>query len=268
MSALGSLATREALDAGGHICLVVDDDAAYEGVAASFLASGGQRGEKTVAFGPQCSPDRERLRPLAAVVADPYLDVLGGRGLEPATMFEMFAEQTRVAREEGYSRLRVAADMDWLLPAKAPDTDLIAFEVLLDRVVGELDATVMCAYRRSSFGPDTVLGTCCTHPVVLGEDDPPFRLVAGDGAAWRLSGEIDLACAQPLAAALRATARAPWILDLARLDFADVAGLRAIATTVARAGLPLDVRHASPTLRRSWEILRFDDLAPGVRFAD
>lgn len=259
---------RDVLDAGGHICLVVDDDHAYDDLAAGFLASGLARGEKTVAFGPLDSPLQEKLGPLAAIVADPYVAFLQRGSLRPADMFAMFREQTGIARREGFSRLRVAADMDWLLPSGAGSEEAIGFEVLLDRVVSELDATVLCAYRRSSFDPETVRGMGCVHPVVAGDEPPPFRLVAGADGAWELSGEIDVACAALLGTALRATAAAPWVLDLSGLNFADVVGLRTLAMAAVDAELPLEARGASPVVRRTWEIAGFDQLAPGVRLVD
>ena len=257
---------REALASGGHICLVVDDDDSYGDLAADFLRQGRADGEKTVAFGPLGSPLQERLAPFAVVVADPYVDFLGLRGLEPATMFAMFREQAAIAAAEGYTRLRVAADMDWLLPAAPSREEALGFEVLLDRVISELDATVLCAYRRTSFDPDVLLGMGCIHPTASGGEQPPFKLVAAEGGRWELGGEIDFASSSVLAPALRATVTAPWVVDVSRLDFLDVASMRTIAGLARTAADGLELRHASPRLQRLWQLAGFDDVAPGVRF--
>jgi anti-anti-sigma factor len=82
---------------------------------------------------------------------------------------------------------------------------------------------------------------------------------------WRLAGEVDLASAPALATGLAETAQAPWVLDLARLEFCDLAGMRAIAMTAAAAGLELQLRGASESFRRYWRLARLHDLAPDVR---
>lgn len=255
------------LPAEGHICLVVEDDRAYGDLAAAFLAEGDARHEKTVTFGPQGSPAQERLRPLAAVAVDPYVDVLGRGELDPERMFAMFRQEAAKASDEGYSRLRVAADMDWLLPAIRCRDEALRFEVMLDRVVSEVDATVLCAYRCGSFMPDTVLGMRCTHPVTSGESEPaPFKLVAGDGGCWVFSGELDVATSSVLVPALEATAGEPWVVDVSGLGFADVSGMRAIATAAHDADRTLHLRGASGRLKRYWRLAGFDRAAVRVSF--
>jgi anti-anti-sigma regulatory factor len=250
---------------GGHICLVVSDGGQFAELAETFLAEGNARGEKTVVFGPAGSALQVRLAPLAVIAADPHRDFLGRRGLEPATMFAMFREQAALAAREGYARLRVAADMDWLLPGVPTADDVVGFEALLDRVVSELDATVLCAYRRSSFSDGTIAGALCVHPVRRGHDEePPFEFVAGDGNAWRLSGAIDIGGADHLARALAAAVTAPCELDASKLEFIDMTGMRAIAQAARSAGVPVRVRNAPRSFRRHWHLIGYDKLAPTV----
>jgi hypothetical protein len=82
-------------------------------------------------------------------------------------MFAMFRHQSTIARTEGYDGLCLVAEMDWLLPAHPTRDAIIGFELMLDRVVGELDATVVCAYRREAFSPETLMVTVAVHPVTL-----------------------------------------------------------------------------------------------------
>jgi len=91
-----------------------------------------------------------------------------------------------------------------------------------------------------------------------------FTLVAGDGGTWVLRGEVDFACAPALASALRRTRGTPWVVDVAGLEFVDVAGMRAIAAAAAGAGTPLELHHASPRLRRLWAIAGFARAAAQV----
>ena len=251
----------------GHACLVFDDERAYAQLAAAFLSEGEARHEKTVMFGPQNSRVHQELRQHAAVAADPYVDVLGCGELEPERMFAMFRQEAAMAREEGYDRLRVAADMDWLLPAIRSFDEALRFEILLDRFVSEIDATVLCAYRRSSFGPDTILGVLCTHPVTAGHSQQaPFKLIAGGEGCWVLSGELDVACAAVLVPALKATVGTPWVVDASGLAFADVCGMRAIATAAHDSAQTLHLRGASDRLQRYWRLAEFDGTGACVVF--
>jgi anti-anti-sigma factor len=250
-----------------HVGWVVDDDAAYREQAAMLLAEGAALGEKTAVFGPQWSAALAELRPMAAIAADPYVDVLDRGPLEPGRMFAMFREESTRARSEGYDGLRVVADMDWLLPAWPSPAAVVGFELLLDRVVAELGATVLCAYRRGSFDERAIEGALCVHPRCSGPaEDPPFRLVAGDDGAWELSGEVDAMTLEPLATALGAAAAAgePCVVDVAGLEFVDVAGMRAIARIAGSRGTGLALRGTRPSLRRYWALAGLDELAPSV----
>lgn len=247
-----------------HVCWVVDDAAGYAEIAEAILADGAAAGRKTVAFGPVGGESLRALADVAAMAADPRVAFLGGRALDPDAMFSMFREQTALARSEGYEGLCLVADMDWLLAAQPTLDDVVGFELLLDRLIAELGTTVVCAYRRMSFDPEAIAGVLSVHPVSVG-DEPEFTLVAADGDTWRLSGEVDLAMEAAFAAAVsRAAEAGPCVVDVADLDFIDIAGMRTIAAVGRRTGQKVVLRNASPTLRRIWHLGRFDDVAPNV----
>lgn len=251
---------------GSHVCWVVNDPAAYVPQAGAILADAGRWNEKPFVFGPQGSAGLAALRGCVARAADPAVDVLGGGPLDSETMFAMFRRETATAHDEGYRGLRLVADMDWLLGGR-PTTDSIAsFEVLLDRLVAELSATVVCAYRTGSFDPDAVVAAQCVHPDDVGASEPPpFRLVARPDGTWHLSGEADAASAAPLEAALTAAGRdGVCVVDVSELSFIDVAGMRAVARAARSAGAALHLVHASPLLRRAWQAAAFSELAPTV----
>jgi anti-anti-sigma regulatory factor len=256
---------------GSHVCWIVRDPATYVERAAVILGQAQEFDEKPVLFGPDGNHDREALAPLAAVVADPGRAFLEGERLDPEVIRRVFREQMAEARTEGYSGVRVVADMDWLCAAGPSTADIVGFELLLDRYVGELGATVVCAYREQSFDVEALAGALCVHPVGAGYGSPPpFRLVDAAEGWWRLSGEVDLADAAILDAGLSSAARAgPVRIDASTLEFADVAGLRAIASA-ARAADPVPIRIAGAraVVRRSWQLAGFADLAPQVEFVD
>lgn len=254
------------LPAGSHVCWVVDDQAAYSDEAGGLLAGGAALNQKLVAFGPEGSASLAAVGAEAAIVADPHVAFLDRGPLTADTMFAVFREQSALARHEGYDGLRVVADMDWLLPGRPTTASIVGFELLLDRVVGELGATVVCAYRCSSFDTEAVHGALAVHPTRLGPGEPPqFRMVAGPDGTWRLSGEVDVAVTAAFAAAFGAAASGPTcVIDVTGLDFVDVAGMRVIAQAARDRNLTVLLCGASERLRRNWELTRFDEAAPQV----
>ena len=261
---------RLTLTPGTHVCFVVDDGTDYRAVAAAVLDDGAARGEKLFAFGPESAADLAALSARGAIAVDPRTAFLDGGPLDPDRMFAMFRDQAARARTEGYAGLRVVADMDWLLPAEPATADIVAYEALLDRVVAELDATVVCAYRTASFDAGVISATRCVHPAELGADDEPqFRFLAAADDSWRLSGEVDLAVATAFTAAMRAVNASGYCsVDIGDLQFVDVAGMRAIAEASRQESSTVVFRRASATLRHCWRVGRFDELAPLVEFAD
>jgi anti-anti-sigma factor len=262
----GDVSALVPLPRGRHVCWVVTDDATYREGATALLADGRALGEQTIVFGPENSAARQALTTLAAVSADPAIDVLHGGPLEPESMFTMFRDRFAQAGADGHQGLRLIADMDWLLPLQPAAADIVGFELLLDRLVSELGATIVCAYRTATFDTDAITGALCVHPTAVGvEDDPLFQLVAADPRQWRLAGEVDLAVAAPFAAALTTAARDDeCVLDVAELGFIDVAGMRTIADAARTSGATMCLRGASASLRRRWELAGFDAYAPNV----
>ncbi|HVL34018.1 MAG TPA: MEDS domain-containing protein [Actinomycetota bacterium] len=247
---------------GAHVCLVVHHPAAYLTLAEALLERGRAENEKLFAFGPHAS-DALRTLGSAALTADPRVVFLENRPLDPSTMFAMFERQASLARAEGYAGIRVIADMDWLLPGDPSADELVRFELLLDRLVLELGATVVCAYRVASFEAETIDGVAAVHPIVSGCAEPPFRMVSAGSAQWQLSGEVDICSLPHFEAAFEAATNAGACdIDVTGLDFIDVRGMRAVARACASAPHPIRLRGVSPTIRRFWSIAGFEDVIP------
>ena len=246
-----------------HVCWVVDDDAGYVDHAGRFLSHSKNAARKPLAFG-SCGTSLDVLEPIAALSLDPRLSILENGPLRPEPMLTAFRDQAALARAEGFEGISVVADMDWLIPTRPTTDDLVRFELLLDQVVSKLDATVVCAYRRSSFDVDAIACARSVHPLDLGGDAPPlFRLVAGEGDVWRLSGEIDLGVSSHLAAALTAvTAQRRCEIDVTGLGFIDVRGTATLADAARRSHTPMRLLGASRVLRRHWQLAGFDEYAP------
>jgi hypothetical protein len=263
---VGALPGLDRLSPGAHVCCVVDSSAEFEQWTADCLAEGAQRGEKLFRFGPQPQSTNSTVQPHtepAVTMVDPRRAFLGGGPVDPMVMYAMFRDQTALARREGYRGLRLVADMDWLLPVMPSRPELTAFELLLDQVVTELAATVVCAYRRQHFDAPTIAEMVAVHPVTVGavSDDPDFRMWNLSGHVWQVAGEVDFSNAEPFSRALAVAASQTPVLRLKTtgLTFIAVAGVRAIMQlALSRPELQLIINDAGPPLRLCWELLELD----------
>jgi hypothetical protein len=219
------------LGVSGHVCWLVSDPGAYDGLTAALLAEGDGRGERSVAFGPGAM--------------DP---------VTPVAMMDLIRELAMEASADGYDGLRIVADMDCILPLHLSTADIVAFELRLDRLLSELNATVVCAYRRSSFDTKALAGALAVHPEQFGGGPQvPFRFVAGPQRYWRLYGEVDMSMQEAFAAAFGTAATlGDCVIDVTDLRFIDVSGMRAIAHGARAASDGIRLNGASADLRRLW----------------
>ena len=238
------------LVAGNHVCWFIADSTAFFEAARSAAVHGAASGQKVIVFAPRESALRSHLGEAEVVVVDPHVDVLGRGSLDPDAMFAMFRARAAEAHASGYAGLRVIAEMDWMLPVRPSSESIIAFEISLDRVINELDVTVICAYRADRFEPATMCGVHAVHPTAVGSDAPSqFQLVSQGTAAWTLSGEVDVAVGAAFEAAYRVAACSDTPnIDIASLEFIDVSGLRAIVRASNGAPAPIRLHGARPSL--------------------
>lgn len=252
---LGAEETRLPLPVGSHVCWIVEDPAAYAAEARSFLAEASGTGERAVAF-PAAGgfPD---LAPDLALDPDPPLD--------PAGLTRELRDRATRARCGGYRGLRLLADMERLHRPDADVTEIVACEVILDRLADELDATIICAYPRWSFTAETLAGVLAVHSVLHGHDtEPRFRFVSSGAREWKLSGEVDLTVRSLFEAAFAAAVQlGDCAIDLSGLRFIDAGGVRAIASAAGDERIQL--RDAPRVLRRYWGLGGFARTAPRVR---
>jgi ABC-type transporter Mla MlaB component len=189
--------------------------------------------------------------------ADPYAAFFGEGPLDPAIMLRALRKLSARAREGGYDGVRVISDMDWLLPGSPSPEEIAGLEILVDRAARELGATIVCAYRRSSFNPVALLGALPVHPIRWGHDaGPQFDFRADGTSGWLLSGEIDVAVIGTFAAAFAAAVSlGDCLVDVSGLEFVDVAGLRVMSQAARRAHADVQLRGAPAALHRLWQLL-------------
>lgn len=266
----GALPTLDQVPDRSHVCWVVDSPARYQRWTSACLADGARRGQRLLRFVPQshltAAPDDP---PVTAL--DPAVAVLRGGSLDRAAMYTALRTAAATAREDGYRGLRLLADMDWLATPAPSAAEVAAYELLLDEVVTDLGATVVCAYRAESFDAGTIAEAVAVHPSTSGPIpvDPGFRFRNVQGPLWDVHGEVDLFNADAFGRALTIAASGSRSIRLRTdgLAFIAVAGLGAIVdVTRARPELRIVVEGARSSFTHFWTLLGYDRLVPAVRF--
>ena len=259
-----------------HLCWVYADDAALDRAAREFLAGGLARGERLLCVG-------ERVIESLLTSPDHDLAALIERGaVETLTLAEAYAasgpflaEQqlayydaaTRRATRDGYRGLRVLAEVSDLAADPGQRAELIRWEHMADDyAVHGAGFSAMCAYR-ADLGPDALADVASVHPVVRAPGEvSSFRMFV-DGDRIVLCGSVDAFCSDRLARVLSAAQADDdgVVLHVADLAFMDVAGLRVVARWAAglwARAVSVEVTGASALLRRMWQVLDLDRVAP------
>jgi hypothetical protein len=202
----------------GHVCLAYDSRAELESRAHHFLAAGEAVGEE-VRFIAAVAPDRPfPVQPLSGAYAD-------GAVVDPVAQVAAYRVATEAAVAAGYTGLRVVADATPLVRTPAQLDAFARYEFRIDRYMRDHPFAALCAYDRTELGDDAIAQLACMHA----ESDAvvPFRLHAcapSDGCAT-LTGELDLAGDELLAATLRRADLSPaggeMVLEAGGLTFAD-----------------------------------------------
>jgi anti-anti-sigma factor len=264
-----------------HLCWVYDGDDSFPEAAARFLAGGLARGERLVFVGPEDDVARLRREPgplgrIDELLADgtlvllPLGDAYDGNGFVPEQQYDFYDELTRRARAEGYTGLRVVAELTPLAASPAGRAELVRWEHLADDFMAAGSGmSALCAYRRDALPPEVLADVATAHPQLhtpsgLPADVlAPFRVFV-DGGRVAVAGSVDAFGADRLRRVLAdspAGGAGTAVLDLARLEFADAAGCRAIAGWAqerADAGGTVEVVGASPLFARVWRLLGYD----------
>lgn len=260
-----------------HLCWVYDDPRDLESAAGRFLAGGLARGERLLVVGDGMigALDRETL-PFGgtdALVDSGALEILDltkayecGEGFTPEQQLEFYDAATGRARADGFTGLRVAAEVTALAADPETRPTLVRWEHLADSFVAQGSGfSAMCAYR-SDLGPEALDEVAAVHPVVHGPAGlPAFQVFHEDGRVV-LTGSVDVFAADRLRRVLADSPAGRGVLDLGRLEFVDVAGCRVLAGWAAGSDAPLGVLGASRLVQRMWRLLDLDRVAP-VTFA-
>jgi anti-anti-sigma factor len=261
-----------------HICWVYHDTSSFAAVAGRFLGDGLARGERLLFVGDAQGIDALRqpdtpLPGVDALVAGGVLELVAVEGAYRTGHFdvdrqlEFYDAVTRRAVDDGYTGLRVVADVTPLAAHGTGQADLVRWEHLADEFFASGPGmSAMCAYRRSGVTPEVLAAAAAVHPQVHAPDDvPPFRLWFDDGGL-ALAGTLDAFDADALLQVLLASHVAGPVvrLDLSRVEFVDAAGCRALARwsqALQRRSARLELVGTSRLFRRTWQVLGLDRIS-------
>ncbi|WP_433463820.1 MEDS domain-containing protein [Spirillospora sp. CA-128828] len=217
---------------GDHLCLAYVNDAERRAVLAAFLGAGLRAGDALVYL-----VDDEPAEAAAARLRDPFGAALDdGRLVVRATAETDLGRVIESALDRGCPGVRVTAEASPFLRGWPGTERFTAFEDAVHRAVGPgCRAMALCQFDRRWFAGGHLCEIEARHGGQARAD-----AVFDDGVltivplfappGLRLSGAIDESTLPALVAALRdVDPRAAHIcLDLSRLDFCDLAGLRAL----------------------------------------
>ncbi|WP_113796578.1 MEDS domain-containing protein [Blastococcus sp. TF02-8] len=271
---VGEVAGAEAHD---HVCWVYRDDAELHAVGTRFLAGGLARGERLLCVGVDLVEhlgldDVDRLVAAGTlVVLTPDEAYVGAGGFTAEKQRAFYDTASRRARTDGYTGLRVLAELSSLAGDPGHARELARWEHHADQFIGsDAGMSAMCAYRADA-SPAAVTDIAAVHPAVHAPDGAvPFR-VFFDRGRLALSGDVDTLGADRLARILDVSPipAGTRSLDLSELDFADVAACRVLAAwarAAAQDGGRVQLWNATALLRRMWPAMGLDAWAP-VQFA-
>ncbi|WP_448612577.1 MEDS domain-containing protein [Modestobacter sp. URMC 112] len=272
MTALRQLETPSGLRSGDHLFWTFTGLSDLCAAVLPFLDEGRRLGEQLLLVGVPRSDVLDALGALPQrdeMLASGQLEVRSSAEvveLDPVERLESVRSEVEAALEHGRTGLRMATDATPLARRGLEERRrLHVYERLADAMAATVALTTMCLFDASL--DDDVLGPIAVlHPDQRHGTREPLGCLSGRGPWLSLRGELDAGLADDVLRALVDVARdAPGdvVLDLADLDFLDVAGARMLANAVrmlADVGVDLRIIGARRLAGRCLELF---DLSGG-----
>ena len=234
-----------------HVCLAYDDPATLQAYAQAFLTAGVAAGQRVWYVGPDGPPPGTGARHVRLDSA--YSE---GAAVDPQEQAAVFLRAFGEALDEGFTGLRVVADVTPLVRTAEQRDAFCRYEHLIDRYMAVHRLSGMCAFRRDVFDDDELAELACLHPT-LTNLTVPFRLHACRPELGRatLAGELDMTTADLLRttmdrAGLRPAYGGDVVLNAAGLRFLDHRTLIRLDRWAADNRTTLVLRSANDTVAR------------------
>jgi anti-anti-sigma factor len=189
--------------------------------------------------------------------------------LDVEAMVAFFEELKANSLEAGYSSFIGAGEMSWSLDRQDEAHRVLRYELEVNRAYAAADAIGVCLYDRRLFD-ETVLAPLeaahsyrvCTHDHGTTVTRRRLTVTESDGLFVTLRGELDIDSAPYLAARLAARPTDDdVVVDIAGLDFVDIAGCRQLVEAADRldAGNRMVLLDPDPNLMRILSICGWQD---------
>lgn len=207
-----SLGSVRKIRRGQHACLLYDKHDDPLALVAPFAAAGLEAGERCVYVVGEHEPahiergltalglDVARLRERGALVLMSRWEVSFPDGeFDPAAMIAYVRRGITQSLEDGFSGLRVVAEMTWALQLGVDANKLIHYEALGNHLYPDEPLVAVCMYNRSRFPAAVCHEAIRVHPwVAVGEAaydnlyyEPPGAVIDGEAADSRVEWMIE-----------------------------------------------------------------------------
>jgi anti-anti-sigma regulatory factor len=255
-----------------HPCWAFDGPGDFKGAAVRFLEDGRRLAQRLMYVGDGTEEkllgDLDGLDDIIPMMDAGALEVVPlagvhprGEPVDPVARLATYAAATDQAVADGYSGLRVAAEVTSLVREPRTWDAHIAWESLADRFMATRPLSALCCYDRTQLDRGLIADLSSVHPVSRASADlPPFRVYANEDGLI-LEGEVDVFTIDALDRILDLVMDGDGALNLDRLKFADHHALLALARrrrALAERGARLRMKGASPVVRRLGQVLSMD----------
>ncbi len=184
-----------------HLCLIYESEEEQLQALLPYLQFGLEQGEQCLYFG---SPDSlaaillamnelgiavESATASGAICLVGEADLMAEKGkIDPESIIALLRDRAKSASKRGFSGVRAALDMSWVLSNANHIEQLIRCEAKLATSIHNSIASALCQYRRDMLDEDMLKGALLTHPkVILGRSAhdnrsylPPQRVITCD----------------------------------------------------------------------------------------
>lgn len=251
----------------GHCCLPYHDRASLPGIARRFLGEALERGERAIYARAGASGSERRVvdglgegRPGALQIVD--VNELPGPdpGRDPAHWPDGLAEMTRAALAEGFSGLRLFADVTGRVVDETGRAVYVRYEHVLGSLTRREPLGLLCAYDVGRLGRSAAAELAAVHDAG-GEELVSFQLTPAVDADLALSGAIDAFSVAPFARALDLVGPSEErgiAIDASGLEFICHQALIALADYARRRGTPITLRACPGVVERMVAVLELD----------
>ncbi|MCL5962557.1 MAG: EAL domain-containing protein [Chloroflexi bacterium] len=175
-----SLRTITDLGPGEHACCLYETEEEHCALITPFLRRGLEQGEKVLYISDDSTPDvvlsylRNDGLNVEACLSNGQLGVLpfedsswAAESFDPDRTVAVLRSQTERALSEGYSALRITAEMSWALHPQPGNERLGEFESKLNAFFSGSQCLALCQYDRRRFDSVALLNALVTHPVAI-----------------------------------------------------------------------------------------------------